>query len=113
MPSYDAFHHFIHKPLLTASDLINGAIQEISDLRNVATCPVASRVHDIAVTVPFFATTNNSWRNRRAAALQTGQERILLKGVRFGDLTFRLTGRSRCGLRRAPDLSAFARVSCP
>jgi hypothetical protein len=43
-PYYDAFNHPDQNPFFSDSDLINGAIRKIYDLRSAATSSVASHV---------------------------------------------------------------------
>ncbi len=99
---------------IASIDLSSGNIEKICDMPSPALYYVTSLAYDPEGNKLFFTTHNSSqWRNLNAVNLKNGEQRVLLKRARMGDITFNSADKSIWGVRHHDGFSSLVRVLPP
>ena len=96
-----------------AIDTRTGAVQALADLKGAALYSVTSFAFDAEGRTVFFTHDNLSWRDVVALDLATGEQRVLLKDERIGELVFNRADRSLWGVRHQNGLATLVRMAPP
>ncbi len=98
---------------IAAIDTNTGAVRVLADLKGAALYSVTSVAFDPATRTIFFTTDNLSWRDVWALDVATGEQRLLLRDERIGELVFNRADRSLMGVRHQFGLATLVRIPHP
>ena len=87
--------------------------EKIHDVKRQALYYVTSLAYDPESSTLFYTTDNNDWRSLYSLDIKTGEEKLLLKEQRIGDLVFNLADKSLWGIRHFNGQSTLVRIPYP
>jgi hypothetical protein len=93
--------------------LADGGIRKLVDIKGPMKYRVASTAFDPEARTLFFAADNAAWRDLMAVNVDTGDERMLLRDARIGDICFDGSDRSLWGLRHLNGYVTLVRIPHP
>ena len=96
-----------------ALSLRDGAVRNLADLKDTILYKVTSLAWDPKARRLFFATDNQALRDVFALDVDTGEQRLLLKDARIGELVFNPADRALLGIRHQNGLAALVRIPHP
>jgi len=87
--------------------------RRLGDIKKGMLYRVASFAFDAASGTAFFTNDNLAFRDLMALDVRTGEQRLLLKDARIGDLAFNPVDRSLMGVRHHDGLASLVRIPPP
>jgi len=99
---------------LAAIDLSTGTIERICDVQTPSLYYVTSLAYDDSSKTLFY-TSNNSkyWRDLHRVDPRTGEDRVLIKNYRTGDLAFSASDKTLWGIQHHNGKSTIVRILPP
>jgi len=99
---------------ISSIKIADGTVERICDLPSPAMYYVCSLAYD-PLSGNLFYTTHNSrdWRDLNVVNVKTGENRVLLKRTRTGDLAFDVTRKAVWGIQHHNGLSTLVKFSPP
>src|SRR5437764_12114184 len=91
----------------------DGSERRLADIKRAMLYRVASFAYDPQTGTAFFTNDNLAYRDLMAVDVNTGEERMLLKDARIGEIVFNPVDRSLMGVRHADGLASLVRISYP
>ncbi len=91
----------------------DGSLQRLADLKGAMLYRVTSFAFDPSSGTAFYTNYNLSWRDLMAVDVKTGEERLLLKRARIGEMVFDPADRSLVGVRHNRGLASLVRIPYP
>ena len=91
----------------------DGSVRKLADLKGAMHYKVTSFAYDPASGTAFFTNDNLALRDLMAVDVKTGEERLLLKNARIGEMTFNPVDRSLIGVRHNDGLATLVRIPYP
>lgn len=98
---------------IAAIDTNTGEVRALADLKGAALYSVTSFAFDPATKTIFYTTDNLSWRDVWSLDVATGEQRLLLRDERIGELVFNPADRSLMGVRHQFGLATLVRIPHP
>lgn len=98
---------------IVAYDTRTGNTEKIHDVKGAALYYVTSLAFDPTSHTLFYTTDNNDWRSLYSVDIKTGDEKLLLKEERIGDLVFNQADKSLWGIRHFNGQSTLVRMPHP
>jgi hypothetical protein len=98
---------------IVSIDTKTGVIEKIHDVKRQALYYVTSLAYDPEASTLFYTTDNNDWRSIYSIDIKSGDETLLLKEQRIGDLVFNLADKSLWGIRHYNGQSTIVRIPYP
>lgn len=93
--------------------LEDGDVRRVTDIKGPMTYRVTSSAWDSDSRTFFYTADNLAYRDLMAVNVDSGDERMLLKDARIGDIVFDRTDRSLWGLRHLNGLVSLVRIPYP
>ena len=93
--------------------LRSGEIERVTDIKGPMIYRVTSSAFDPASRTFFYTTDNLAFRDLMAVDVDTGEERMLLRDARIGDIVFNKTDQSLWGLRHLNGYVSLVRIPYP
>ena len=93
--------------------LEDGSIRQLADLKGAMLYRVTSTAFDRESGTLFYTTDNYSMRDIVALDVNSGNQRILLKDARIGEMAFNPADRSLIGVRHLNGLATLVRIPFP
>ncbi len=120
-PQYDAkrgrLYVAINYPgqvsFIAAVDAATGEISRLCDIKGAALYFVSSIAFDPISDQLFYTTDNSGWRDLHVVNVATGDQRMLMRDGRLGDLAFNPVDSSLWGIRNYNGLTTIVRVPRP
>jgi len=94
-------------------DMSTGKIDKLHDVKREALYYVTSLAFDPNSKTLFYTTDNYDWRSLYSLNVKTGENKLLLKEQRIGDLAFNLADSSLWGIRHYNGQSTIVRIPYP
>jgi hypothetical protein len=91
----------------------DGTETRLAEIKGAKLYKVASFAYDPASGTAFFTNDNTAYRDLMAVDVQTGEERLLLKDARIGEIAFNPVDRSLMGVRHVYGQTQFVRIPYP
>jgi hypothetical protein len=91
----------------------DGSERRLADITGAKLYKVASFAYDPASGLAFFTNDNAAFRDLVAVDVRTGEQQMLLKDARIGEIAFNPVDRSLIGVRHADGLAQFVRIPYP
>lgn len=91
----------------------DGSYRRLADIRRAMLYRVASFAFDPTGQTAFYTNDNLAKRDLMALDVRTGEQRMLLKDARIGDIAFNPGDRSLIGVRHANGFAILVRVPYP
>jgi hypothetical protein len=91
----------------------DGTETRLADIKGAKLYKVASFAFDPATGTAFFTNDNAVYRDLMAVDVATGDERLLLKDARIGEIAFNPVDRSLMGVRHVYGLTQLVRIPYP
>ncbi len=91
----------------------DGSVRQLADIKRAVLFRVASTAWDPGSGTLFFTNDNLSFRDLMAVNVRTGEERMLLKGARIGEIVFNPGDRSLLGIRHWGGVATLVRIPYP
>ena len=94
----------------------DGTVRRLADIKRALSYKVTSLAYDPASGTVFYTNDNKdffSLRDLMAVDVKTGEERLLIKQGRIGEIAFNPVDRSLMGVRHADALATLVRVPAP
>jgi hypothetical protein len=110
---YGAFRRPGTVEYIGALDIRTGSMRRLADLRGGVLYSVTSLAFDPEHRTLFYTTNNLSMRDLVAFDLETGEETVLQKQARIGELVFDAASRSLIGVRHDDAVATLVRVPYP
>lgn len=98
---------------LAEIDPRTGDIEKITDIKGAALYFVTSLAYDPKTETAFYTTNNYGWRDLVKIDLNSGDETMLIKEARVGDLAFNKQDSSLWGVRHFNGISTLVRIPFP
>ena len=96
-----------------ALSLEDGSVRNLADLKDTILYKVTSFAYDPASRTAFYATDNHAYRDLFAIDVDTGEERLLLKDARIGEIVFNPVDRSLLGVRHQGGFATLVAIPYP
>ena len=96
-----------------ALSLKDGSVRELADLKGPMLYKVTALAWDPASRTIFYATDNLAYRDLLSLHVDTGEQRLLLKDARIGEIVFDPRDRSLWGVRHQNGLATLVRIPAP
>jgi hypothetical protein len=93
--------------------LQTGEVEHVTDIKGPMTYRVTSSAFDPATRTFFYTADNLAFRDLMAVNVDTGEDRMLLKDARIGDLVFNASNRSLWRLRHLNGYVSLVRMEYP
>jgi hypothetical protein len=93
--------------------LQSGEVEHVTDIKGPMTYRVTSSAFDPASRTFFYTADNHAFRDLMAVDIDTGEERMLLRDARIGDIVFNTTDQSLWGLRHLNGYVSLVRIPYP
>ena len=93
--------------------LQDGTVERVTDIKGPMPYRVTSSAFDPETRTFFYTADNLAFRDLMAMNVDTGEERMLLKDARIGDIVFNPTDRSIWGLRHLNGYVSLVRIPYP
>ncbi len=91
----------------------DGSVRRLADVKGRMHYKVTSFAYDSASGTAFFTNDNLALRDLMAVNVRTGEERMLLKNARIGEMVFNPVDRSLIGVRHNDGLATLVRIPYP
>jgi len=91
----------------------DGELVKLADIKGPMLYKVTSLALDPESKTLFFATDNYAYRDLMSIDVETGQERMLLRDARIGELVFNKADRSLWGIRHLNGIATLVRIPYP
>lgn len=91
----------------------DGSYRNLGDIKRGTLYRVASFAFDAASGTAFFTNDNHAMRDLMALDVKTGEQRMLFRDARIGELAFNPVDRSLMGVRHNNGLAALVRIPYP
>ena len=91
----------------------DGTERRLADIKGAKLYKVASFAFDPASGTAFFTNDNTAYRDLMAVDVRTGEQRLLLKDARIGEIAFNRADRSLMGVRHVFGQTQFVRIPYP
>jgi len=99
-----------HIAILNPDD---GTMRRLADIEGPALYFVSSLAYDPETATLFYTNNNNGWRDLYSVDVNSGRTRLLVKGVRTGDLAFNSADKSLWGIRHFNGIVSIVRIQYP
>ena len=96
-----------------ALSLRDGTVRNLADLKDTILYKVTSLAYDPKSRTAFFATDNHWLRDIFSLSVDSGEQTLLLKDARIGELVFNPVDRSLMGVRHQNGLATLVRIPHP
>lgn len=96
-----------------ALSLADGSLRRLVDIKGGALYSVTSLAFDPAARRIFYTADNQSRRSLMMLSLDSGEETLLLKEARIGEIVFDASDRALVGVRHENGLASLVRVPYP
>jgi hypothetical protein len=96
-----------------ALDMRDGSVRRLVDIKDPLLYKVTALAWDPASRTLFYVTDNHALRDIRAVNADTGEERLLLRDARIGDIVFDPADRSLLGVRHLSGFATLVRIPYP
>ena len=96
-----------------ALSLEDGSVRNLADLKDTILYKVTAFAYDPASRTAFFATDNHAFRDLFSIHVDTGEQTLLLKDARIGEVVFNPGDRSLLGVRHQFGLATLVRIPHP
>ena len=93
--------------------LQTGEVERVTDIKGPMTYRVTSSAFDADSRTFFYTADNLAYRDLMSVNVDTGDERMLLKDARIGDLVFNKSDKSLWGLRHLNGYVSLVRIPYP
>jgi len=93
--------------------LDDGSTRRLTDIKAPMKYKVTSLAYDPEEQVLFYTTDNNKWRDLVTIGLGGGEEQILIKDARIGDLAFNRADKTLWGVRNQNGYVTLVRLKPP
>jgi hypothetical protein len=110
---YAAFRYPGFVEHVGALDIDTGNERRLADITGAKLYKVASFAYDAAHGLAFFTNDNTAFRDLMVVDVNTGEQKLLLKDARIGEIAYNPVDRSLMGVRHAAGLTQFVRVPFP
>lgn len=110
---YGAFRRPGAVEYIGALDIKTGTMRKLAEIKGGVLYSVTSLAHDPAHRTLFYTANNLGWRDLMSLNIDTGEQTLLLKQARIGDLVFDASDRSLIGVRRDAGVAALVRLPYP
>ncbi len=91
----------------------DGSVRRLADIKGAMAYDVTSFAYDPASGTAFFTTDNLALRDLMAVDVKTGEERLLLKDARIGQMVVNPVDRSLIGVRHHDGIASLVRIPYP
>jgi len=91
----------------------DGSEKRLADIKGAKLYKVASFAYDPASGTAFFTNDNTAYRDLMSVDVHTGEQRLLLKDARIGEIAFNRVDRSLMGVRHVFGQTQFVRIPYP
>ena len=91
----------------------DGTERRLADIEGAKLYKVASFAYDPATGTAFFTNDNTTYRDLMQVNVHTGEQRLLLKDARIGEIAFNPVDRSLMGVRHVYGQTQFVRIPYP
>ena len=91
----------------------SGDIRHLTDIKGAMLYRVTSLAYDPAANTAWYTTDNYAYRDIMEVDVATGEERMVLRDARIGDLVFNPADRSLWGLRHLNGFVTLVRIPHP
>ncbi|HEY2816166.1 MAG TPA: hypothetical protein VGK44_03415 [Casimicrobiaceae bacterium] len=91
----------------------DGTERRLADIKRAMLYRVSSFAYDGQTGTAFFTNDNLAYRDLMSVDVHTGEERMLLKDARIGEIAFNPIDRSLMGVRHADGLASLVRIPYP
>jgi hypothetical protein len=96
-----------------ALSLKDGSVRNLADLKDTLLYKVTAFAFDPASRTAFYATDNHALRDIFAINVDTGEQRLLLKDARIGEVVFNPADRSLWGVRHQNGFATLVTIPHP
>ena len=96
-----------------ALDTRDGSVRRLADIKGATLYSVASLAYDPDSKTAFYTTDNNALRDIMSLNVTSGEEKLLLKDARIGEIVFNRVDRSLWGVRHSNGLATLVRIPHP
>jgi hypothetical protein len=110
---YGAFRRPGAIEYIGALDTKTGAMKKLGEIKGGVLYSVTSLAFDPAGRRLFYTADNLGWRDLVAIDIDTGQETMLLRHARIGELVFDASDRSLVGVRHDAGIASIVRIPYP
>ncbi len=110
---YAAFDYQGTVAHLGALSLRDGAMRNLGDLKDTILYKVTSLAWDSRARTLFFATDNHALRDVYSLGVDSGEQKLLLKDARIGELVFNPADSSLLGVRHQNGIASLVRIPHP
>ncbi|MDQ6923413.1 MAG: hypothetical protein M3Z74_04510 [Pseudomonadota bacterium] len=110
---YAAFRYPGFVEHVGAMNTRDGSERPLADIIGAKLYKVASFAYDPASGIAFFTNDNAAFRDLMAVDVRTGEQQMLLKDARIGEIAFNPVDRSLMGVRHVNGLTQFVRIPYP
>ncbi len=93
--------------------LKTGEVEHVTDIKGPMTYRVTSSAFDSASRTFFYTADNLAYRDLMSVNVDTGDERMLIKDARIGDIVFNEVDKSLWGLRHLNGYVSLVRIAYP
>jgi hypothetical protein len=110
------FHAFRHPGVVAhvgKLSLSDGTVEHVTDIKGPMTYRVTSSAFDAGSRTFFYTADNLAFRDLMSVNVDTGEEKMLLKDARIGDIVFNPADRSIWGLRHLNGYVSLVRIPYP
>ncbi|HJL60980.1 MAG TPA: hypothetical protein QF517_03415 [Pseudomonadales bacterium] len=94
-------------------DVDTGELKRITDIKGPRSFTVTSPAYDSANNRLFYTADNKSYRDLMSVNLASGEEELLIRDARIGDIVFNEIDRSLWGLRHLNGYVSLVRIPHP
>ncbi|MGE5169321.1 MAG: hypothetical protein ACM3JC_03000 [Rudaea sp.] len=110
---YAAFRYTGFVEHVGAIDVRDGSETPIVDISGAKLYKVTSFAYDPASGLAFFTNDNTGFRDLMVVDVRTGEQKLLLKDARIGEIAFNPVDRSLMGVRHTDGLTQLVRIPYP
>lgn len=96
-----------------ALSMRDGGVRRLADLKDTILYKVTSFAFDPSSRTAFFATDNHALRDLFSLNVDTGEQKLLLKDARIGEVVFNPADKSLIGVRHQSGLATLVRIPYP
>jgi hypothetical protein len=96
-----------------ALNIRDGSVRRLVDIKHGMLYSVTSLAFDPVGGTLFYTNNNSSYRDLMSVDIKTGKSRLLLKGVRVGEIVFNPSDRSLLGVRHSRGMATLVRIPYP
>lgn len=100
-------------PSISEISLDDGKIRHVTDITAPVLYRVTSLAYDPATRTAWYTTKNPAYRDVMQLDVRTGDEKLLIRHARVGDIVFNSADRSLWGIRSLGGLATLVRIRPP